>query len=74
MGEKEKARQAMKKAKVPILPGSDGMMAERGRSPGVGEKGRLSGHPQSQGRRRRARHAHCAHRGRAAQPLSRRAH
>ena len=24
MGEKEKARQAMKKAKVPILPGSDG--------------------------------------------------
>ena len=27
MGEKEKARQAMKKAKVPILPGSDGMIA-----------------------------------------------
>ena len=26
MGEKEKARQAMKKAKVPILPGSDGIV------------------------------------------------
>ena len=28
MGEKEKARQAMKKAKVPILPGSDGVVAD----------------------------------------------
>jgi acetyl-CoA carboxylase, biotin carboxylase subunit len=28
MGEKEKARQAMKKAKVPILPGSDGIVAD----------------------------------------------
>jgi acetyl-CoA carboxylase, biotin carboxylase subunit len=27
MGEKEKARQVMKKAKVPILPGSDGILA-----------------------------------------------
>jgi acetyl-CoA carboxylase, biotin carboxylase subunit len=27
MGEKEKARQSMKKAKVPILPGSDGVIA-----------------------------------------------
>ena len=27
MGEKEKARQAMKEAKVPILPGSDGILA-----------------------------------------------
>ena len=27
MGEKEKARQAMKQAKVPILPGSDGVLA-----------------------------------------------
>jgi len=27
MGEKEKARQAMRKAKVPILPGSDGIIA-----------------------------------------------
>jgi acetyl-CoA carboxylase biotin carboxylase subunit len=30
MGEKEKARQAMKKAKVPILPGSDGVLATVG--------------------------------------------
>jgi acetyl-CoA carboxylase, biotin carboxylase subunit len=30
MGEKEKARQAMKKAKVPILPGSDGVIATEG--------------------------------------------
>jgi acetyl-CoA carboxylase, biotin carboxylase subunit len=28
MGEKEKARQAMKKANVPILPGSDGIVAD----------------------------------------------
>ena len=28
MGEKEKARQAMKKAKAPILPGSDGVVAD----------------------------------------------
>src|SRR5271170_7777862 len=28
MGEKEKARQAMKEAKVPILPGSDGVVAD----------------------------------------------
>jgi acetyl-CoA carboxylase, biotin carboxylase subunit len=40
MGEKEKARQAMKKAKVPILPGSDGVIATA-RSAGVGEEGRL---------------------------------
>ena len=30
MGEKEKARQAMKKAKVPILPGSDGVINSEG--------------------------------------------
>lgn len=30
MGEKEKARQAMKKAKVPILPGSDGIIGSEG--------------------------------------------
>ena len=42
MGEKEKARQAMKKAKVPILPGSDGVICHRGRSAGLGKEGRLS--------------------------------
>ena len=30
MGEKEKARQAMKRAKVPILPGSDGVINSEG--------------------------------------------
>ncbi|MGC2619469.1 MAG: acetyl-CoA carboxylase biotin carboxylase subunit [Acidobacteriaceae bacterium] len=30
MGEKEKARQAMKRAKVPILPGSDGVVQSEG--------------------------------------------
>src|SRR5450432_4170147 len=30
MGEKEKARQAMKRANVPILPGSDGVIASEG--------------------------------------------
>ena len=30
MGEKDKARQAMKRAKVPILPGSDGIIATEG--------------------------------------------
>src|SRR6204780_3313884 len=30
MGEKEKARQTMKKAKVPILPGSDGVIESEG--------------------------------------------
>jgi acetyl-CoA carboxylase, biotin carboxylase subunit len=30
MGEKEKARQAMKKARVPILPGSDGVLQSEG--------------------------------------------
>ena len=38
MGEKEKARQAMKKAKVPILPGSDGVIADRGRGAGLGRR------------------------------------
>src|SRR5271157_1649469 len=38
MGEKEKARQAMKKAKVPILPGSDGVIATAGEALGWAKK------------------------------------
>jgi acetyl-CoA carboxylase biotin carboxylase subunit len=38
MGEKEKARQAMKKAKVPILPGSDGVLASTEEALEWGEK------------------------------------
>jgi acetyl-CoA carboxylase biotin carboxylase subunit len=38
MGEKEKARQAMKKAKVPILPGSDGIIATAEEAQGWAQK------------------------------------
>src|SRR5271157_2555966 len=38
MGEKEKARQAMKKAKVPILPGSDGVIGTAGEALGWANK------------------------------------
>jgi acetyl-CoA carboxylase biotin carboxylase subunit len=38
MGEKEKARQAMKSAKVPILPGSDGVLATAEEAQSVGAK------------------------------------
>jgi len=42
MGEKEKARQAMKKAGVPILPGSEGVLASAGEA---GEWARQTGFP-----------------------------
>ena len=71
MGEKEKARQAMKKAKVPILPGSDGMLATAEEAQEWAEEGGLSGHSEGQGRRRRARHANCARRRGAAQSVPR---
>jgi acetyl-CoA carboxylase biotin carboxylase subunit len=38
MGEKEKARQAMKKAKVPILPGSDGVLESADEALAVAKK------------------------------------
>jgi acetyl-CoA carboxylase biotin carboxylase subunit len=38
MGEKEKARQAMKEAKVPILPGSDGVIADADDALGIAKK------------------------------------
>jgi acetyl-CoA carboxylase biotin carboxylase subunit len=38
MGEKEKARQAMKRAKVPILPGSDGVIATTEEAQGWAKK------------------------------------
>ena len=38
MGEKEKARQAMKKAKVPILPGSDGIIADTDEALAIAKK------------------------------------
>ncbi len=72
MGEKEKARQAMKKAKVPILPGSDGVIATADEAQDWAKKVGYPGHSQGQGRRRRARHAHRAHPGGTAQSLPRR--
>ena len=74
MGEKEKARAAMKRAGVPILPGSEGILASDGEAMEWAKPGRLPGNHQSVGRRRRARHAHRAQRGRAARHCSRRRH
>ncbi len=62
MGEKEKARQAMKRAKVPILPGSDGVIQSEGEGLGVGADGWISGDPEGVGGRRRTRHACSAFR------------
>ena len=58
MGEKSTARQTMKKARVPILPGSRRRYRERGRGAGVREEHRLPGDSEGGGRRRRTRHAH----------------
>src|ERR1700738_926526 len=43
MGEKEKARQAMKRAKVPILPGSDGVLADEEEAQEGAKKGGFPG-------------------------------
>ena len=45
MGEKSTARQTMKAAKVPILPGSDGVIDFSGRSVDLGRVRGISGHP-----------------------------
>ena len=58
MGEKEKARAAMKKHGVPILPGSDGVVASEDEALEWARTGGLSGHRQS--RRRAAAGAACA--------------
>ena len=58
MGEKCTARQTMKKAKVPILPGSDGVLAERGRRPGLRQA--PSATPSSSRQRPAAAAAACA--------------
>ena len=63
MGEKSTARQTMKQAKVPILPGSDGVLESEEVALACAEKIRLSHHPEGGGRRRRTRHADCAHEG-----------
>ena len=57
LGDKARARRAMKKAGVPILPGSDGPVDERGEGLKSRARPRLPGDHQGGGRRRRARHA-----------------
>ena len=67
MGEKEKARMSMKRAKVPILPGSEGVIQSEDEALGVGPRDRLSGHSESLRRWRRTRHACSARFGGAAE-------
>ena len=61
MGEKSTARQTMKKAKVPILPGSDGIIESEGSALEWAKQRRLPRHPEGRRRRRRPRHAHLPH-------------
>ena len=58
LGDKAKARRAMKKAGVPMLPGSDGPVESEERATKICAADRLSGHHQGGRRRRRPRHAH----------------
>ena len=65
MGDKARARRVMKKAGVPILPGSDGPIESEEKALKARQGDRLSGHRQGDGRRRRPRHARRARRRRA---------
>ena len=68
MGDKVSAKQAMIKAGVPCVPGSEGELSGRRRHQQAHRpRDRLPGHHQGGGRRRRARHARGAHRGGAGQ-------
>ena len=60
LGDKARAKKAMKKAGVPMLPGSDGPVDRRGARAQGRQGHRLSGDHQGGRRRRRARHARRA--------------
>ncbi len=58
LGDKAKARRAMKKAGVPMLPGSDGPVESEERAAKIAQQIGYPGHHQGGGGRRRPRHAH----------------
>ena len=64
MGDKVSAKQAMLKAGVPCVPGSEGALPEEpAEMIKLAREVKLPDHHQGGGRRRRARHARRAHRG-----------
>ncbi len=68
MGDKVSAKQAMIKAGVPCVPGSEGELSDdAATNKRIARADRLPGHHQGGRRRRRARHARGAHRGGAGQ-------
>ena len=61
MGDKARARRAMKKAGLPLLPGTDGPVESEEEALKFADHLRLPGHRQGDGGRRRPRHARRAH-------------
>ena len=57
LGDKNTARDMARKAKVPVVPGSDGLITDDDEAVQDGPRNRLSGADQGHGRRRRQRHA-----------------
>ena len=71
MGDKARARRVMKKAGVPILPGSDGPVESEEKALKVAKDIGYPGHRQGDGRRRRPRHARRARGRRSCRTRSR---
>ena len=71
LGDKARARRAMKKAGVPILPGSDGPVDSEEKALKIARGARLPGDHQGGRRRRRPRHARRPRRRRAGARRSR---